>query len=399
MKINALKKKSRTYAPSLTAWKEGQSFTQSIVETMREPFLVLDGDLRVLMCNSNFLKVFHVILEETEGERIYDLGNRQWDIPRLRTLLEEIIPKKNSIEAFEVEHDFPVIGKKTMLLNARMVSHVDKNFSGILLAFEDITETRKQELLLIQAKEEAEQANRLKDKFVALVAHDLRGPLGAIMGFLSILGSEKDYHLSEKYEYFLKLMVDSSEKMLLIIDDILALSRLKTGMIVPNLCLINAYDVIENVLLLIEPLAANKKITITNEVPDDLRFYADIALFGVVIQNLLSNAVKFCRAGDRIAIVKGSKEGVVLEVHDSGIGISKNRMLNLFRLEKKSSTIGTSGEFGTGYGLPFSLDIMKAHGGNLTVESTIGEGSNFFIHLPKMKHCELVEEISPVYRK
>jgi len=94
-------------------------YAQNIVDTVREPLLILDATLRVRSANRAFYHTFHVSSKETEGRLIYELGNGQWDIPDLRTLLEEIVPKSTIFEDFELEHTFPVIGRRVMLLNAR----------------------------------------------------------------------------------------------------------------------------------------------------------------------------------------------------------------------------------------------------------------------------------------
>ncbi|MBI5057864.1 MAG: PAS domain S-box protein [Nitrospirae bacterium] len=118
---------------------------EDIVETVREPLIVLDADLRVLSANRSFYKFFRVTPEETIGNLIYDLGNRQWDIPGLRKLLEEILPENNKFDDYEVEHIFSGVGHKIMLLNARRVIHLEKGPQMILLAIEDITERRRME--------------------------------------------------------------------------------------------------------------------------------------------------------------------------------------------------------------------------------------------------------------
>lgn len=114
-------------------------YAEDIIETLREPFLILDADLRVRSANRSFYQAFEVTAEETAGQLVYDLGNRQWDIPRLRTLLEEILPKDGSFEDFEVEHPFETIGVRTMLLNARKVRREIHETELILLGIEDIT--------------------------------------------------------------------------------------------------------------------------------------------------------------------------------------------------------------------------------------------------------------------
>ena len=101
---------------------EAREYAESIIDTAREPLIVLDKDLRVVTASRSFYEFFKVKPEETEGQLIYNLGNRQWDIPKLRELLENIIPKKEVFEGFEVEHTFQNVGHKIMLLNARQIS-------------------------------------------------------------------------------------------------------------------------------------------------------------------------------------------------------------------------------------------------------------------------------------
>ncbi|MBI3860425.1 MAG: PAS domain S-box protein [Planctomycetia bacterium] len=131
----------------------------SIVDTVREPLLVLSADLRVVTANRSFFRTFEVSPQETMGQFIYDLGNHQWDIPRLRKLLEEILLANTVFDDFEVEHFFPAIGRKCMLLNARRISHTDDATESILLAIEDVTARRE--------AEEARQA--IENRYSSLV--------------------------------------------------------------------------------------------------------------------------------------------------------------------------------------------------------------------------------------
>jgi PAS domain S-box-containing protein len=124
---------------------EAQKYAESIVETIREPLVVLTADLRVTSANRSFYQTFKVIPEETEGQFIYNIGNRQWNIPALREFLEEIIPKNTHFNNFEVDHEFPAIGRKKMLLNARRIYREGKGTDMILLAIDDITERKKME--------------------------------------------------------------------------------------------------------------------------------------------------------------------------------------------------------------------------------------------------------------
>ena len=116
---------------------------EDIVETVREPLLVLDANLNILSANRSFYRIFKVEQGETIGHLIFDVGNKQWDIPALRTLLEDILPTHKLFDNYEVEHDFPTIGHKTMLLNARQIYRKDVDTQMILLAIEDITERKE----------------------------------------------------------------------------------------------------------------------------------------------------------------------------------------------------------------------------------------------------------------
>ena len=130
------------------AEQEALCYAEEIVETLREPFLVLDGSLRVKTANASFYRAFQVSETDTAGRFIYDLGNGQWDIPGLRTLLEEAIPKEIAVHDFEVEHDFPAIGPRSMLLNAHRFPPEGEHPSLVLLSIQDVTERKRSDAVL-----------------------------------------------------------------------------------------------------------------------------------------------------------------------------------------------------------------------------------------------------------
>ncbi len=149
----ALKKSITGSISSELAVEEARRYAESIVETVREPLLVLDADLKIISANRNFYRTFKVTPGETIGSFIYDLGNKQWDIPKLRELLEEVLPEKEAFDDFEVDHNFQDIGHKIMLLNARQIYRKDIGAKMILLAIEDITERKRLEDLLTESEE------------------------------------------------------------------------------------------------------------------------------------------------------------------------------------------------------------------------------------------------------
>jgi nitrogen-specific signal transduction histidine kinase len=126
-------------------WKVAWTYIQTVVDTLREPFLILDEDLKVISANRTFYTFFQVTLEETEGKVIYELGNGQWKVPQLSILLEDILPKNTFFTDFKVEHTFPKIGYKIMLLNARRIYKNGEKRPIMLLAMEDVTRQKQLE--------------------------------------------------------------------------------------------------------------------------------------------------------------------------------------------------------------------------------------------------------------
>ncbi|MCJ7744882.1 MAG: SpoIIE family protein phosphatase [Actinobacteria bacterium] len=149
--------------------KNTSDYAQNIVNTVREPLVVLDDKFRVISANRSFYSTFKVTPEMSENTLLFDLGNRQWEIPKLRELLEEVLPKSTTIEDFEVEHDFPAIGQKTMLMNARRIQSETGATHMILLAIEDITERKRVKDELRDASEYAQNiVNTVREPLVVL---------------------------------------------------------------------------------------------------------------------------------------------------------------------------------------------------------------------------------------
>ncbi len=138
---------------SKTSEDEAREYAESIINAVREPLIVLDHDLRVISASRSFYDAFTVKPEETLGRLIYDLGNKQWDIPRLRQLLETLLPPKTTLDGYEVEHEFADLGKRTMFVNAREIQRKSGKERLILLAIDDITERKRQENLLSESEE------------------------------------------------------------------------------------------------------------------------------------------------------------------------------------------------------------------------------------------------------
>lgn len=137
-RIKDLQRSGISYVEQEIIIQDRREYAESIINTVREPLVIMDANLRVITASKSFYDTFRVVPKETEMQFIYDLGNRQWDIPGLRKLLNEILPENKIFDNYMVEHDFPVIGKHKMLLNARWIPREAKRPQLILLAIEDL---------------------------------------------------------------------------------------------------------------------------------------------------------------------------------------------------------------------------------------------------------------------
>ncbi len=278
------------------------------------------------------------------------------------------------------------------------ISDLNGNITHFLAVKEDITDRKKAEeklatfaeelewnnLLLAKAKEEAEEATNLKDRFLSLLAHDLKNPLSSIIGFLELIYEDEAHPVPASQKQMFEILINSAKNMNRMIEETLESSRLRSGQIELNPVFIDIHSLCQSVLDQLLHLAGEKGVELCNEVPKGSRIYADLTLFPRVIQNLVSNAVKFCRKGGSVKIFVPQEVKSTIAIKDTGVGISEENLPDLFKSDVKTSTHGTAGEKGTGLGLPFAYDIMQAHGGQLTVESEVGEGSVFYAEFPNV---------------
>ncbi len=178
--------------------REALDYATSIIETMREPLLVLDADLSVVSANDAFYKTFNLVPRYTEGKLIYELGNRQWDIPGLRELLEEILPKNTAFNDFEVDHEFLDIGLRVMLLNARRIYSEGKKTQRILLAIEDITEHKQAERELAASEIQYRRLFEMANDGILIINSDMEQIEEVNPFLINMLGYSKQEILGKK---------------------------------------------------------------------------------------------------------------------------------------------------------------------------------------------------------
>jgi two-component system CheB/CheR fusion protein len=297
---------------SLEELKESRDYAEGIIETIWEPLLVLDDQLRVKTANRSFYNTFRVSPDETKGSSIFDLGNGQWQIPGLRTMLESLIPQNGRFQDFEVEHEFPRIGQRTMLLNGRVIFWEKKRTQMVLLAIQDITQRKQVELDRMKAS--------LREKEVLLkeVHHRVKNNLQIISSLLR-LQSETQQHKPP-----LEVFKDSQNRirsMALIHEKLYHsqdLSKIDFSEYVRNLTsnLFLSYDV--------DPTRIELEVAV-----DDVSWDIGTAIpCGLIINELISNALKYAFPGTRQGKIRVElrKEGekFLLIVADNGVGFPKD---------------------------------------------------------------------------
>jgi signal transduction histidine kinase/DNA-binding response OmpR family regulator len=363
-----------------------EAYAQDVVDTVREPLLILDSSLRVHSANGAFYQTFHVSAEETENQLIYELGNGQWDIPDLRTLLEDIVPTSSVFNDFELEHDFPVIGRRVMLLNARKLregSHAEL----LVLAMEDVTERRRAEAEVATAKEAAENANRTKSLFLANMSHELRTPLNAILGFSEMLQEESLERGLQDFGADLQKISTAGKHLLGLINDILDLSKIEAGKMELHLEHFDISALIGEVASTIEMQVEKNGNTLEITCAPDVGFmHADLSKVRQGLFNLVSNAAKFTHDGQiKVAAERQLMDGsdwIIFQVSDTGIGLSSDQIVRLFQSFTQADASTTRKFGGTGLGLALTRRFCQMMGGDVTVHSVPGEGSVFTIQLP-----------------
>ncbi|MBC7962106.1 MAG: PAS domain S-box protein [Steroidobacteraceae bacterium] len=362
--------------------QDALEYAENIVETVREPLVVLNSDLKILTANHSFYETFKVTPKETIGNFIYDLGNRQWDIPKLRVLFEEILPLDTVINGYEVEHDFPGIGRKTILLNARQIFRENIGSRIILLAMEDITESKlageeieRLNVKLAARAAELEAANLELEAFNYTVAHDLRNPLNVISSYCQALKELFGDKLDDKCNRYIQEIYNGTLRMNRLIEALINFSRLmhvelnREGVDLSRM----AKEAAEE----LRGTEAARRVEI--RIADGIVANGDSNLLRVVLTNLLGNAWKFTATQEQGIIEFGTTEvdgKPACFVRDNGSGFDMADADKLFIPFQRLP--GSEESRGFGIGLATVERIIRRHGGRVWAEGEPGQGATFW---------------------
>lgn len=411
---------------------EAYEYSNAIVSTMHEPMLVLGKDLRVKSANRAFYKTFGVSKEQTEGMLLYELGNKQWDIPALRKLLEDIIPKKSQFYNYEVKHTFLNIGEKIMSLNASRIIQKTHREQLILLIIADITEVRRliidkemrtkellekeirdrktEKLSLEQAvdkrTEELKEANESLENrneellilnkeleaFTYVSSHDLQEPLRKLQTFAGLILEKEKEHLSDKGGVYFHLMQEETERMRQLIQDLLSFSSISVGK--RNFKKTDLNLIVGEVKKELKQAIEEKKAVI--EVKETCELNIIPFQFRQLMHNLIGNSLKYSSQQRPPHIIISSrkikeaefnaeghhpeKEYGQITISDNGIGFEQKFNTKVFEVLQKLH--GKDEYPGTGIGLAIVKKIVDNHNGVVTAKGELNKGATFNVYIP-----------------
>ena len=287
--------------------KPARTLADAIVDTVHEPLVVLDRDLRVVAASRSFYHAFDVLPDDTQGRLFYELANGQWEIPALRKLLEEVIPRHRIVTAYEIEHDFASVGRRTLLLNAREVFDEANPNTALLLAIEDVTGRRV-------AEREKDDLLREKEMLLEEMRHRVANSLQIIASILllkarTVQSEETRLHLQDAHQRVMSVATVQEQLRGTGHGD-----RIEIGPYLTKLC-----DTLAKSMI-----GPERSIAVHVEAGAGSAVSGDAVSLGLIVTELLINAVKHAFPGDRsgtIRVAYNSDESEWhLSVSDDGIG-------------------------------------------------------------------------------
>jgi two-component system, chemotaxis family, CheB/CheR fusion protein len=372
-----------------------REYTKTILNAVIDPLVVLDNGLQVQTANRAFYDWFGASREQTQNVPLSNLGDHDWKASGLWSALQATLSHNSEFQTIELERDFPNIGRRTVLLDARRLVR-DAN-ALVLLSFRDITERkhaeqgrkrleRQRELLLAQEetlRKEAEAAVRAKDHFLAALSHELRTPLSPVV--LTVAAMESDPELPVKFRKSVAMIRRNIELETRLIDDLLDLNRVTSGKMHLQVQPTRLHAVLTQAIQTCASETSAKKLTIQLDLQADNDLVnADPARLQQTFWNLLRNAAKFTPEGGSIFIRTENSGGTVrLEVRDTGVGIEPEFLPRVFDAFEQGDTKITRQFGGLGLGLAICKAIMDIHGGAIRAHSDgPGTGATFTVELP-----------------
>lgn len=337
---------------------------------------------RILMANDYLLRMLgYDNFEELASRNLEEEG---YEPGYSRSKFLETIENDGKISG--LESAWKTRNGKTIVVaeSARIVTDKKGNikyYEGMVV---DITEQKAAELKIRESEANLRELNATKDKFFSIIAHDLKNPFNGILGFSDLLLTEARYIDVSEIETYARIINESANQALQLLNNLLQWARAQQGKIAFKPRNILLAEIANSVIAISANAILQKQIKVVNMIPQELIISADADMLKTVMLNLLTNAVKFSQNGGTIVInLANAGDEIQVKVKDNGIGISKENIEKLFRIDSGFTMRGTNNEKGTGLGLILCKEFIERHGGRIWVESEEEKGSTFIFTIPE----------------
>ncbi len=401
--------------------KEGQrrllqtnAWLSDAMETLQEGFVVYDEAEKLVLCNKAYLDMFpgmeRVMVYGAHYDdimaRAVELGfHKLQDMPAddyLQHRLDGLLNPKGEVYVQRAPNDRWLLSRNLRTAQNTVIA-IRTDVTSLILTENSLRESEeclKQQVSELRSREERLEAqaadlvlltenlttardelvklNDQKDRFFSIVAHDLKSPFNALLGFSQVLATKAITMGPDKVAEYGSLVHRAADQAFKLLEDLLDWSRIQLDRVEFEPGSVDIGALIKTNLARFDPVAALKNIRIKSDTRFDLPVYADAHMVDTILRNLISNAIKFTPENGCVSVTaEHNGDWAEISVSDTGIGLSKHKISHLFQLDKAVSTAGTSGESGTGLGLHLCKELVERQGGQIRVESAKGEGSVF----------------------
>lgn len=349
---------------------------RNLIELATDGILIGSNDGIVINANSTFCAMIGYPKEELVGKHISDIPFMKESVKKTPFRFDLLRSGKLVISERQMTRSDGT--KITIEMRTKMMP--DGTYQSI---YRDISERKKYELQLLAYANELSKLNEDKDHFITILAHDLVSPFNSILGYLNLLNEDFDRYDKPTVKKQLGIVQQASKTAYNLLQEILTWSRTNSGNMPYEPEFFKLKDAVQKTIHILTPIAANKNITITNAIDDELMVFADINMSRVIARNLLTNALKFTYVNGEVTCSARMVDGqVVASVADTGKGMSPEKLETLFKSIHHKPTEGTLHEKGTGLGLTICKMLAERQKGAIWVESELGVGSTFFVRMP-----------------
>ena len=349
---------------------------RELANSITDLFFEMDKDLRYTYWNRASENYTGIKASDAVGKLLFELFPKTSETIKAEAMYREIIDTQKSRifeSSFETDSHLTIFEIRAY-----------PTVKGIAVLASDITERKQAEAMILAKNKQLHKLNTEKDKFFSIISHDLRGPFNSFLGLTQIMNEKIEDLSPVEIKQIAQSMSSSAANLYRLLENLLHWSRMQQGLIPFDAQEVNLHHVAFESIVMVREAALSKGIELVYDVPGKIMLTADRNMVQTVIRNLVSNAVKFTPRGGKITVSAKavSDKTIEISIHDTGMGMDKEMLADLFRLDVNTSRKGTEGESSTGLGLMICKDFIEKHGGSIWAESEVDKGSTFHFTIP-----------------